>query len=76
MSTLPNLVTCQNIHKALNQWTVQAKFWPPNFIEEIKNPHVKNNLRSFHIKNLTDIFGHAIQEDQKQKIRALDFGES
>ena len=26
------------------------------------------------MKNLKDIFGHAIQEEQKQKIRALDFG--
>ena len=47
-----------------------------NFIEGIQNPHVKNKLRSFQIKNLKEIFGHAIQEDQKQKIRALDFGEN
>ena len=31
-------------------------------------------LRSYQVKNLKDIFGQAIQEDQKQKIRALDFG--
>ena len=45
-----------------------------NFIEGIQNPHIKNKLRSYHVKNLKDIFGHAIQEDQKQKIRVLDFG--
>ena len=31
-------------------------------------------LRSYQVKNLKDIFGHAIHEDQKQKMRALDFG--
>ena len=45
-----------------------------NFIEGVQNPHVKNKLRSYQIKNLKEIFGHAIHEDQKQKIRALDFG--
>ena len=44
-----------------------------NFIDVVQNPHVKNKLRSYQIKNLKDIFGHPIQEDQKQKIRALDF---
>ena len=46
------------------------------FIEGIQNPHVKNKLRSFQIKNLKQIFGFAIQADQKQKTRAIDFGES
>ena len=46
------------------------------FIEGIQNPHVKSTLRSFQIKNLKEIFGFAIQEDQKQKIRAIDFEES
>ena len=45
-----------------------------NFIEGVQNPYVKNKLRSYQVKNLKDIFGHAIQEDQKQKIRSLDFG--
>ena len=45
-----------------------------NFIEGVQNPHVKNKLESYQVKNLKDIFGHAIQEDLKQKIRALDFG--
>ena len=46
------------------------------FIEGVQNPHVKNKLRAFQFKNLKDIFGHAIQEDQKQKIRPLDFAVS
>ena len=45
-----------------------------NFIEGVQNPHIKNKLRSYQVKNLKDIFGHTIQEDKKQKIRALDFG--
>ena len=44
-----------------------------NFIEGVQNSHVKNKLRSCQVKNLKDIFGHAIHKDQKQKIRALDF---
>ena len=44
-----------------------------NFIEGIMNPHIKNKLRSCKISNLQDIFKFAIEEDQKQKIRALDF---
>ena len=45
-----------------------------NFIKGVQNPHVKNKLRSYQVMNLKDIFNHAIQEDQKQKIKALDFG--
>ena len=45
-----------------------------NFIEGVQSPHVKSKLRSYQVKNLKDIFGHAIQEDQKQKVRVLDFG--
>ena len=44
-----------------------------NFTEGIKNPHIKNKLRSCKISNLQDIFKFALEEDQKQKIRALDF---
>ena len=45
-----------------------------NFNGGVQNPHVQNKLRSCQVKNLKDIFGHAVQEDQKQKIRALDSG--
>ena len=44
-----------------------------NFIEGIMNLHIKNKLRSHKISNLQDIFKFAIDEDQKRKIRALDF---
>ena len=47
-----------------------------NFIEGVQNPHVKNKQRSCQVKNLKGIVGHNIQENQKQKIRALDFGVS
>ena len=45
-----------------------------NFIDSVQNPHVKNKLTSYQVKNLKDIFGQTIQEDQKQKIMALNFG--
>ena len=44
-----------------------------NFIEDVQTPYIKNKFRSYQVKNLKDIFGHAIQKDQKQKIRTLDF---
>ena len=44
-----------------------------NFIEGIMNPYVKNKLRSCKISNLQEIFRFALEEDQKQKIRAFDF---
>ena len=43
------------------------------FIEGIQNPHVKSKLKSCQIKNLKEIFGFSIQEEKKQKIRAIDF---
>ena len=44
-----------------------------NFIECNMNPYTKNKLRSCKISNLQDIFKSALEEDQKQKIRAFDF---
>ena len=44
-----------------------------NFIEGIMNPYIRNKLRSCKVSNLRDIFKFAVVEDQKQKIRALDF---
>ena len=43
------------------------------FSEGIMNPYIKNKLRSCKIATLQDIFKFALEEDQKQKIRALDF---
>ena len=31
-----------------------------NVIEGVQNPHVKNELRSYQVKNLKDIFGQAM----------------
>ena len=47
-----------------------------NFIEGIQNPYIKNKLRSYTIENLSELFGFALKEDQKQKVRELDFGNS
>ena len=44
-----------------------------NFIEGIMNQYIKNKLRSCKISNLQDIFKFALEEDHKQKFRALDF---
>ena len=45
-------------------------------IDGIQNPYIRNKLRSHNIQNLSDLYGLAIKEDQKQKIRELDFGNS
>ena len=47
-----------------------------NFIEGIQNPYIKNKLRSYTIENLSELFGFTLKEDQKQKVRELDFGNS
>ena len=44
-----------------------------NFIDSIMNPYIENKLRSCKIATLQDIFKFALEEDQKQKIRDLDF---
>ena len=43
------------------------------FIEGIMSPHIRNKLRSCKTQSLKDVFSQAILEDQKQKLRALDF---
>ena len=43
------------------------------FIEGVNNVHVKNKLRGYPIGTLKAIFDNAINEDHKQKIRAIDF---
>ena len=46
------------------------------FIDGIQNPYIRNKLRSYNVQNLSELYGLAIKEDQKQKIRELDFGNS
>ena len=43
------------------------------FIEGVNNVHVKNKLRGYPIGTLKAMFDNAINEDHKQKIRAIDF---
>ena len=47
-----------------------------SYFNGIKNPYIKNKLRMQDPVNLSAIYGFAIKEDQKQKIRELDFGSS
>ena len=48
------------------------------FIQGISNLYIKSRLRFLisksQLHNLSELFGFALQEDQKQKIRELDFG--
>ena len=44
------------------------------FIDGIQNPYIRNKLRSHNVQNLSELYGLAIKEDQKQRIRDLDFG--
>ena len=37
------------------------------------SPHIRNMLRSCKAQGLKDVFSQAILEDQRQKLRALDF---
>ena len=46
------------------------------FIDRIQNPYIRNKLRSYNVQNLSKLYGLAIKEDQKQKTRELDFGNS
>ena len=74
MSILPNSVIWQSVCRASRLLTVPVSFWLLISLRACKTLMSKNKLRSYQVKNLKDIFGHGIQEDQKQKIRALDFG--
>ena len=47
-----------------------------NFIDGIQNPYIKNKLRLYITQSLSELYGFALKEDQKQKIRELDFGTS
>ena len=48
------------------------------FIQGISNLYIKSRLRFLisktQLHNLSELFGFALQEDQKQKLRELDFG--
>ena len=54
----------------------KSKILASNFIDGIQNPYIKNKLRMQDSANLSALYGFAIKEDQKQKIRELAFGSS
>ena len=54
----------------------KSKILASNFIDGIQNPYIKNKLQMHDPVNLSTLYGFAIKEDQKQKIRELDFGSS
>ena len=64
----------EHTHTASSLLTVPVSFWFPISLRVCKTLMSKITLGFIRVKILKDIFGHAIQEDQKQKIRALDFG--
>jgi hypothetical protein len=43
------------------------------FIDGIDSPHVRNKLRSHNVTCLKEMFTKAMFEDERQKLRALDF---
>ena len=45
------------------------------FIDSLQNPFIKCKIRLRNSKTLSDIFQHALEEDTRQKVRAVDFGE-
>ena len=45
------------------------------FIDSLQNPFIKSKIRLRNSKTLPDIFQHALEEDTRQKIRAVDIGE-
>ena len=45
------------------------------FIDSLQNPFIKSKIRLRNSKTLSDIFQHALEEDTRQKVRAVDFGE-
>ena len=45
------------------------------FIDSLQNPFIKSKIRLRNSKTLSDIFQHALEDDTRQKVRAVDFGE-
>ena len=53
----------------------QTKMLILPFIDSLQNPFIKSKIRLRNSKTLSDIFQHALEEDTRQKVRAVDFGE-
>ena len=54
--------------------TPQAEMLILPFIDPLQNQFIKKKIRLRNSKTLSDIFQHALEEDTRQKVRALDFG--
>ena len=59
---------------SINPTDTPSTILASNFIDGIQNPCTKNKLRSYTTQNLSELYGFALKEDLKQKIRELDFG--
>ena len=44
------------------------------FIDSLQNPFIKSKIRLGNSRTLSDIFQHALEEDTRQKVRAVDSG--
>ena len=55
--------------------TPQTEMFILPFIDSLQNPFIKSKIRLRNSKTLSDIFQHALEEDTRQKVRAVDFGE-
>ena len=55
--------------------TPQTEMLILRFIDSLQNPFIKSKIRLRNSKTLSDIFQHALEEDTRQKVRAVDFGE-
>ena len=55
--------------------TLQTEMLILPFIDSLQKPFIKSKIRLRNSQTLSDIFQHALEEDTKQKVRAVDFGE-
>ena len=55
--------------------TPQTEMLILQFIDSLQNPFIKSKIRLRNSKTLSDILQHALEEDTRQKVRAVDFGE-
>ena len=55
--------------------TAQTEMLILPLIHSLQNPFIKSKIRLRSSKILSDIFQHALEEDTRQKVRAVDLGE-
>ena len=55
--------------------TLQTEILILPFIDSLQNPFIKSKIRLRNSRTLSDIFQHALEEDTRQKVRAVDVGE-